>query len=643
MAYALRFDGSDRLAFTEQNNKLYADRTESDVRAYVRNLDGPNRGPIYLITNDSTAFNDYIRIGSDADGGSTTRFRVDRHYAEWPYQMPTDGLFHEVRFVRTGAFEFRLYVDGEDLGPPDTVSGNGQQLLNNAARNQIGGYNSSSEYRSSFDFGWFEYRETVDGPVVNRIDASQSGGNGSQLGSSVGNLTFDLIGPDWPTDDSQWVYYEDAAEPENPTGVYALDMSKGSYINLDGVFRIAKGTFGRIDLDITFDGNTSGLLGDTTSEGRAILHADKLVITAVYGEQFTFTFTEPLQVGVRNVLTIDVAANTLSVLIDGNSQGSVPFSLDMWFNTLGNDGDTSFIANFAGKLFALSLDNGAFVQDYLIDEQSTGDTITSETGDSIIRLLGYPTDDSQYVQYDPNAGGPGPDEEYTFTDSLITPVLTDASSSKTAPQQDALPIPVATFSGMDKSVDKDASVLSQFALQAFGNKESAYTLASAVATATDATADKEVALQAMAQAMIKSRVLFHLPDALEFEFFASQGFTLNTSALLRSVRDYLGQVDITIDTEGTATKGAVMVGELALPPEQQSDYYKTIPVYADVRLIAATDGRMFGEKSQVQRFEVVIGGQINALGINRLVDSTPVKGVVVGTTITGRIESITLK
>lgn len=255
--------------------------------------------------------------------------------------------------------------------------------------------------QSESDFSLRALKHSVAGEVVIDFDFASSGANNNDqltnaIPTSTGAYRYAAL-VDFPTDGSHWVPYELSS---NQPGIPALDMSKGSHINLDGVFRMSASEDYAFAVDFTFDGQVSGFLGDTSSESRMILHADKAIFYGVYGESVTVNFTSPLQLNERYTLFITLQFGTLIVEVS-DTRTSVDFPHDLWFNTFGNDGDTSFIANFTGKLFSIyQSNNTTFEEDeYLIDENSTGNTIASGYSDSVIRLISFPTDDSQYVMY----------------------------------------------------------------------------------------------------------------------------------------------------------------------------------------------------------------------------------------------------
>lgn len=170
---------------------------------------GANIGDYLEWSGFATADTDYAMVGISTSFHSLfisrptdMRFRPDNrssHNFTSNYNQPGYGVDFVARIERVAANTWECFLDGQSLGTiTDSLNFIFDQLF------KLSGNGRVLE-------GGFYYCEisTSGGTPTNRWEADASGGTGSTLHDTIGTLDASL--ENFPTDDSQWVFYSAAS------------------------------------------------------------------------------------------------------------------------------------------------------------------------------------------------------------------------------------------------------------------------------------------------------------------------------------------------------------------------------------------------------------------------------------------------
>ena len=193
MAYYLQFDGvNDSVLFDTPINIPAAN---SDSFAYVWDIyyDGTADQVLYA---DPSSFNDSIRITDS----STIIFRGGSSSRTFSLTTPL-SVGRQIIKLKKDVFNGSFYDENDNLLSPVQSFG---------VTNTVHGFGAESVSARKFSgklYGckiYSDFNETV---LVHNYDPSLSNGTGSVLIDSVGGNNGTLV--NFPTDDSQWVFYDD--------------------------------------------------------------------------------------------------------------------------------------------------------------------------------------------------------------------------------------------------------------------------------------------------------------------------------------------------------------------------------------------------------------------------------------------------
>jgi len=190
VAYYLYFDGADdRVLIT---GDITAGQLEIDV-----DLDGIADGTNYFLGFGKSTGRGEVGIQFDVSGGQVTlhSIKADVTVVSFPSTVNVSGrTVFLLKVDDSGGDSVALDVDGVQVLPPSSVNDSRIFAL------------SLFEDRN-YPLSLYRFRHlSVDGStVINDWDPSASHGTGSTLPDIVGTRDVTLV--NFPTDDSQWVFY----------------------------------------------------------------------------------------------------------------------------------------------------------------------------------------------------------------------------------------------------------------------------------------------------------------------------------------------------------------------------------------------------------------------------------------------------